>query len=80
MDTLRYKQLDSLSLVDVKRELAIFMEHAERMNWHVSDETIGYMNQLDRVIKALSQMACHKLKMSDLYIRFQVDKEKDNKC
>jgi len=54
MDTLRYKQLDSLNLVEVKRELAFFLEHAQRVNWDVSDETIGYMNQLDSVIKALS--------------------------
>jgi hypothetical protein len=54
MDTLRYKQLDSLNLVEVKKELAFFLEHAQRVNWDVSDETIGYMNRLDSVIKALS--------------------------
>ena len=72
MDTLRYKQLDSLNLVEVKRELAFFLEHAQRVNWDVSDETIGYMNQLDSVIKALSQTVCHKLKMSDLPVSVQV--------
>ena len=54
MDTLRYKQLDSLNLDEVKKEFLFFMEHAERVNWDVSDETIGYMNKLDSVIKALS--------------------------
>ncbi len=55
MESIRYKkELDSLKLHEVKRELRFFMEHAERVNWDVSDETIGYMNQLDRVIKALS--------------------------
>ncbi len=54
MDTLRYKQLDSLNLDEVKKEFLFFMEHAERVNWDVSDETIKYMNQLDSLIKALS--------------------------
>ena len=54
MDTLRYKQLDSLNLEEVKKEFLFFMEHAERVNWDVSDETIGYMNKLDSLIKALS--------------------------
>jgi hypothetical protein len=54
MDTIRYKQLDSLNLDEVKKEFLFFMEHAERVSWDVSDETIKYMNQLDSVIKALS--------------------------
>jgi hypothetical protein len=54
MDTLRYKQLDSLNLDEVKKEFLFFMGHAERVNWDVSDETIKYLNQLDSLIKALS--------------------------
>jgi hypothetical protein len=54
MDTLRFKKIDSLNIEEVKKEFLFFMEHAERMNWEVSDETIKYMVQLQDVIKALS--------------------------
>jgi hypothetical protein len=54
MDTLRFKQIDSLNLDEVKAEFLFFMAHAERMDWEVSNETLTYMNKLDSVIKALS--------------------------
>ena len=54
MDTLRFKQIDSLNLAEVTKELHFFMEHANRVNWEVSNETLTYMNKLDSVIKALS--------------------------
>ena len=54
MDTLRFKKIDSLNVDEVKKEFMFFMEHAERVNWEVSDETLNYMNKLQSVIKALS--------------------------
>ena len=54
MDTLRFKKIDSLNVDEVKKEFMFFMEHAERVNWEISDETIKYMTQLQDVIKALS--------------------------
>lgn len=54
MDTLRYKKIDSLNIDEVKKEFLFFMDHAERVNWEVSDETLNYMNKLQGVIKSLS--------------------------
>lgn len=54
MDTLRFKQVDSLNIAEVKAEFLFFMSHAERVDWEVSNETLAYMNKLDSVIKALS--------------------------
>jgi hypothetical protein len=54
MDTLRFKKIDSLNIDEVTKEFMFFMEHAERVSWDVSDETIKYMTQLQDVIKSLS--------------------------
>ena len=54
MDTLRFKKIDSLNIDEVKKEFLFFMEHAERYNREISDETIKYMTQLQNVIKSLS--------------------------
>jgi hypothetical protein len=54
MDTLRFKKIDSLNVEEVKKEFMFFMDHAERVNWEVSNETLDYMNKLQGVIKALS--------------------------
>ena len=54
MDTLRFRQIDSLDLEGLTKEFMFFMEHAERVNWDISDETMKYMLQLQRLIQSLS--------------------------
>jgi hypothetical protein len=50
----RFRTLNWLDRVELQKELDFFLEIAERRLWDIDDDTLAYMNRLQKVINSLS--------------------------